>query len=73
MNFTLQGRLLFWIMYSNALTCMYICPLSSQAPRANIAPSGCNSVVLITGSNGGEVHNSIGSAVVRHSVHTLIR
>ena len=61
-NFTLQGKVPKAIMYSNAFTCMYICPLSSQAPLAKMAPSGWISVFLITGSKGGEVHNSIGSA-----------
>ena len=36
--------------------------LSSQAPRAKMAPSGCNSVFLITGSNAGLSHKSMGSA-----------
>ena len=34
MNLTLQGSVLDCTMYSSALTCMYIWPLSSQAPRA---------------------------------------
>ncbi len=40
MNFTLQGSLSSLIKYSTAFTCMYSCPLSSQAPLAKIAPSG---------------------------------
>ena len=39
-NFTLQGKVFVFIMVSKAFTCMYICPLSSQLPRAKIAPSG---------------------------------
>ena len=60
-NFTLQGSSSFLVIYSSAFTCINIWPLSSQAPRAKIAPSGWISVSLITGSKGGEFHRSKGS------------
>jgi hypothetical protein len=53
------GRLLFWIMYSDNV---HVHLLYVKHHVQIFTPSGCNSVVLITGSNGGEVHNSIGSA-----------
>ncbi len=51
-NFTLQGSYWFQFITSRAFTCIYIWPLSSQAPRAYILPS------FITGSKGGESHSS---------------
>ena len=61
-NLTLQAKELVCIINSNALTCINICPLSSHAPRAKIAPSGCMSVALITGSKGPLSQSSKGSA-----------
>ena len=62
MNLMLHGTWSVATMASNALTCMKNCPLSSQAPRAKMAPSGCSSVFLITGSKAGLSHKSMGSA-----------
>ena len=61
-NLTLQGKFPEDVIYSKAFMCIYICPLSSQAPLAKIAPSGWIAVFFITGSKGGEVHKSMGSA-----------
>ena len=60
-NLILHGIPLVFFKTSIALICINIWPLSSQAPLAKIAPSGCISVFLTIGLNGSESHNSIGS------------